>query len=52
MTCKFSHHCFLNCYGCEVAARATAEDKRQAERDLKRHRTRLQGKRGGKEPDE
>ena len=38
--CRFSAHCFLNCYGCEVARLATEEEKRQAKKDREEHKKR------------
>jgi hypothetical protein len=39
--CRFSHYCFLNCYGCLKVKQATKEELKEAAKDLKEHRKRL-----------
>jgi len=36
--CKFSHVCFLNCFGCDVAKNATKEEKSEAKKQLRDYR--------------
>jgi len=39
--CKFSHYCFLNCYGCIRIEQATEEEKKEAAKDLRAYRKRM-----------
>ena len=39
--CKFSHNCFLNCFGCYRIDLATPQEKKEAKQDLKAYRKKI-----------
>jgi len=39
--CYSSHICFLNCCHCPIAEKATKEEKREALKELKKYRKKL-----------